>query len=229
MKKILDNKLLRYGGRVICLFIFFAFCFYLFLLSNQLSFLSKVSRDLAATDTLTLITEKFVAKEEFSFEDIHRLRGILLLKKENDQKNYLTEDQRRQLADNAEKSPSFDLMTKFEHVDLFKYLLGLNNIDELERYLDRESGFCAPEDLFLTENKWNNDSQVGAYFDVLNFCRIPISQSDKDKLAGYLNTMSNESYAIHLRQHGINDVPVYVNDCSPAKDENERYHCLFFN
>jgi len=167
-------------------------------------------------------------KENYSKDEVQILWKLLYIKKHFYKHDYLSEQTRKNFVSKIAKQETDNFLRKYFQINILKYKLGMNNISELENYLGEQVDICHSDNLFLEQTDWNNVWQVGVYFDIVHFCKIAYGQQEIEKLNFVLknNDLSSNS---HLREHGINDVPVYVNDCDQAQNINEKYHCLFFN
>lgn len=166
------------------------------------------------------------SKESLSDSDMETLWKLLWAKKDNFRNHYLSTDQRIGLIEKSVQYSPSDIYHAYLKFNVLKYKLGVNNLTELSRF--SSSDVCAFENLTLDHIQKDNLFEMSAYFDILHFCEIDYTDEDIE----YLNTAIKKSndFAIkkHALEHGVNDVPVYVNNCSMAKGMNEKYHCLFF-
>lgn len=167
-------------------------------------------------------------KENYSKDEVQILWKLLYIKKHFYKHVYLSEQTRKNFVGKVAKQEIDNFLHKYFQINILKYKLGINNISGLENYLEEQVDICHNDNLFLEQTDWNNVWQVGVYFDIVHFCEIAYGQQEIEKLNLVLenNDLPSDS---HLREHGINDVPVYVNDCDQAQNANEEYHCLFFN
>ena len=166
-------------------------------------------------------------KNVYSGEDMKVLWKLLRFKKNFYRYDYLTEDQRKEFIKKIIEADITNFYHKFLQINLLKYKLGINNFEELSNYLEDEHIVCQKDNLFINRSDWNNLFQVGSYFDIIHFCNLNYSQEDVNRLNLVLKSTTDQR-RVHFLEHGINDVPVYVNDCSQAKNFNEENHCLFF-
>tara|TARA_Y100000031_G_C8144829_1_gene349401 strand:+ start:143 stop:889 length:747 start_codon:yes stop_codon:yes gene_type:complete len=186
-------------------------------------FLEKTAQEL-----LDYKIDYYQKKQDYSKDDLEILWKVLFIKKDFYKDDYITEQTRRIFIDKVAKQKIDDFSHKYFQINILKYKLGMNNILELENYLKQKVGACDRDNLFLEQTGWDNVWQVGVYFDIVHFCKITFGQQEIEKLNLVLKENSSSPRTSHVQDHGINDVPVYINDCSQAKDENEEYHCLFF-
>lgn len=164
---------------------------------------------------------------QLSSEDMEKLWKLLWIKKDISKKDYITEEKRARFIEKTSYFSPSNLDQSYYQFNTLKYKLGINNIEELETYLNKKLDLCNSKKLFIKNIKWNDSFKVGYYFDVIHFCNLNYSNLDEQRLNS-LTSSKNDELTIHLKEHGITDVPVYVNDCSKATNENEKYHCLFF-
>ncbi len=167
-------------------------------------------------------------KDIYSEKDMEILWKLLRFKKDFYRYDYLTEDQRKEFIEKIAEADIKNFYGKFLQVNLLKYRLGLNSFEELSDWLEDEDMVCQEDNLFVNQVDWDNLFQVGAYFDIVHFCSLDYSQEDLNRLNLALKNATDQMLKTHFLEHGINNVPVYVNDCSRAKNLNEENHCLFF-
>ena len=152
---------------------------------------------------------------------------LLWTKKDNFRKDYLTFEQRKRLIKKvASFSPSNydEVYLKF---NILKYKLGVNNMSQLKR-LHLDKGVCDKESLYFNSIDWDDVYDVSTYFDVAHFCGFNYSEDKVEKLSKAIETTEDEMMAKHAKEHGVNEVRVYINNCENATGANEKYHCLFF-
>ena len=220
------------------------FLLFLFLLVFLIIFYDEIRVDLllltgyptflrqSGENDLDVINDKipyYQEKDRYSGKDLDTLYKILWIKKEYSKYSYLSEQQRHIFIDKVSKYEPRNLWEKYLQINLLKYKLGLNNFEELNNYLSKKIQVCEKDNLFLNTVDWNDLFEVGVYFDIVHFCKLNFSENDVIRLEQVLSKSKEYELIKHVKEHGVNDVLVYVNNCTLAMDSNEIYHCLFFN
>lgn len=180
-------------------------------------------------DVLDTRISEFQTKANYTGWDMIYLWKLLWMKKEFYPHEYISEDQRSGFADKIARAHISNLDVKYVQVNTLKYKLGINNISELQDYSGEKYPVCDDDNLFLEQVNWTKASESGFYFDIVHFCGLDFTKQDVERLLTAIESEDDPKTRGHALEHGVNDVPVYINDCSMAKTENERYHCLFFN
>lgn len=184
-----------------------------FLEIEDAEFIDKKINQIRGTDSL-------------SDPDTEKLWKLLWAKKDNFRNQYLSMRQRRDLIEKIANYTPPDFYHAYLKFNLLKYKLGVNNLTQLSGI--SESDVCRPGDLHLQEAQNDNLFEMSAYFDILHFCGIDYTKKDVENLNTAIKKSGDEVTRKHAMEHGVNDVPVFVNNCSKAKGLNEKYHCLFF-
>jgi hypothetical protein len=169
--------------------------------------------------------KSLISKNNYSTEELRKIMLLLYAKNDISKYDYISESDRNLLINNIINYAPTNIIDKRLQIYLFKYSLGINNVNELEKYINKDASVCNTK--FLDEINWSSYNTINSYFDIKNFCLVENDSTDKKRLLEFIRS-SKDSRISHLKEHGIIDVPVYVNGCSKAKDKNEKYHCLFF-
>lgn len=230
----------RINFRYFFLIVLGIFCF--FTVNHWLNY-EKNNRilDLDYPDFLKINNSAFVnkkinnlfLKEDYSEDDLGLLWKLLFIKMDKMDKktyDYITEGMRKIFCEKIIKTKINSPKGRYYQVDLLKYKLGINNAGELKKYVG-DGNVCDNNNLnnsFFNYINWGELRHVSIYFDVINFCELNYTQNDVDRLNLLINVSNDDNLKQHTIEHGVNDVPVYVNDCSRATNLNEEYHCLFF-
>jgi len=181
---------------------------------------------IADSPLLDRVISSHARPRQLSSDDLAFLWKALWIKKDN-APAYISETLRKVLVRKVSWALIRTLRDTYLQIDLLKYKLGINDNQELRRYLGEETPACRVAENMIENVHTDNLFEVSTYFDVVHFCKLSAPVAMQVTL-GQLLQKTRSFYSGHVREHGIHDVPVYVNDCSQAADENERYHCLFF-
>ncbi|MFW5746596.1 MAG: hypothetical protein ACOCWQ_03530 [Nanoarchaeota archaeon] len=136
--------------------------------------------------------------------------------------DYITHAQRNELISQLSRAEPQNLEDHYIILNTLKYKLGINSKEGLA-----DPSICQYAPLVNWSDPWH--ASVG--FDYLHFCKISLSEQHVHayhQLTAEIGKDADHD-VLHLQEHGVNDVPVYINDCSSARNENEAYHCLFFS
>jgi hypothetical protein len=164
-------------------------------------------------------------KPYYSFKDIGQIYALLYVKHDIMPHDYLSESQRQIFIQKISQFVPENFNIKGQQIRLLKYGLGINNVGELKN----ARNICQKNTLFLDDFDWETLARIDYFFEIINFCKMEYREDINFKrINELLMTSSSLSFSGHFKEHGLNNVPVYVNDCSPAKNGNEAYHCLYF-
>ncbi|MDP6671188.1 MAG: hypothetical protein QGI60_05250 [archaeon] len=171
-----------------------------------------------------------MSASEVGESSLERLWKLLWIKKEFYKNNYLPEELRQGFVQRISEIETNSLNTRYYQFNLLKYKLGVANADDLMLFeVDAEAAkenICSNLTI-LDEVDWSDAMEVSKAIELKFFCGVTpnVEEFEKAKLAVGLRVRSEVQ---HCAEHCFEDVPVYVNDCSRAENENEQYHCLFF-
>lgn len=176
------------------------------------------------TKLLNKMIEEMLKKSYYFAEDLTKIYVLLYIKHDTMPHDFLSEKQRQIFIQKISQVVPKDFDTKVRQIRLLKYGLGINNVGELKNPL----GVCEKDGLLLNDFNWETLERIDGFFEIINFCKIDYKGNINLKRINELLSMADNASKEHFKEHGLNNVPVYVNDCSPAKNGNETYHCLYF-
>ncbi|KKT76653.1 MAG: hypothetical protein UW72_C0003G0002 [Parcubacteria group bacterium GW2011_GWF2_44_7] len=169
---------------------------------------------------LDKIISNLLEKPTFQPVDLGILFICLYMLHDINPADYLTQSQRNVFIKKVSNTKPVDLDNQITQIRTLKYCLGINKAEELDAF-----GSVLPVFNFLNEFNWETLIRIDGYFEIINFFGLKhpseINQSRIDEL-------TKATTSRHFFEHGLNNVPVYVDDSSRAKNQNESYHCLFF-
>ena len=167
---------------------------------------------------------------EFNEAGLERLWKLLWIKKEFYRNNYLSEELRQGFVQRISEIETGSLNTRYYQFNLLKYKLGVANADSFASF--EVSAEAAKENIcsdltVLDEVDWKDAMEASKAIELKFFCGIiPLPEEFEKARRAVENGIRSEVQ--HCAEHCFEDVPVYVNDCSRAENENEQYHCLYF-
>jgi len=171
-------------------------------------------------------------------EDLDQLWKLLWIKKDYYRNFYITEGVRKELVKGVSLADANGLQGTYLKLNLLKYKLGVNDLEEL-RVFGQANGFgdnlaeavegqvCGKLEGLRQEVDWDDSCSVSHFIEAKFFCGIGLAQEDVDAAERVISQGLGNCVA-HCSEHCFEDVPVYVNGCEMAGNENEEYHCLFF-
>jgi len=171
----------------------------------------------------------YFSGKELQEAEILPLWKILYMKKEFYPQDYLSESQRLGLMRKIAGARASGIENIDAQLSSLRYLLGANDMNELgtiigENTLLRDT--CA-EITSLQVNTLDS-CEISKLIDAKFFCGIQPSAEDFENAGKAISSQAGNCVQ-HCSEHCFEKVPVYVNGCGKAKNENERYHCLFFH
>ena len=173
--------------------------------------------------------EAFVGKD-LEEQDLDTLWKLLWIKKEYHKDFYITRTIQEALIRKISLAGSDGLQGTYLRLNLLKYKLGVNNLENLkEVYSDGasfvEENVCTKLEEISNEVDWDDSCSVSHIIEARFFCGMNAEQYE---IAAAEHAISQKlgNCVQHCEEHCFEDVPVYVNDCGKAENKNERYHCL---
>jgi len=162
-------------------------------------------------------------------ESLESLWKLLWIKKEFYRESYLEQGQRQLLVEKVAAFKPGSLWEAYLQFNTLKYKLGVNSISALDTMQENvESGLCARLGEFATEADWQDSCDVSKVIEARFFCETSITEEEMEKAVQAIEGEKGNCVQ-HCREHCFEHVPVYVNGCENAANENEEYHCLFFH
>ena len=168
---------------------------------------------------------------EFNEVGLERLWKLLWIKKEFYRNNYLTEELRSGFIQKISKIETSSLNNRYYQFNLLKYKLGVANADDLASFEvdveEAKANICFDLTV-LKEVDWADAMDASKAIELKFFCGITPAPEEFEKARLAVGNRLGDAVQ-HCVEHCFEDVPVYVNDCSRAENENEQYHCLYFS
>ena len=190
-------------------------------------FLQPVSAD--ALDARIKVFES----KQLGEKDLEMLWKLLWIKKEFYGQNYLTLEQRQKLVENVSAAKVGGLQNTYYILNLLKYKLGVNNAEELKLFSQTgaamlTSKVCENINALVNEVDFEDSCSVSHFIEAKQFCKLSVSEEDV-QAAQKVISLGFGDCVQHCVEHCFSNVPVYVNQCEKAGNENEEYHCLYFS
>lgn len=169
--------------------------------------------------------------DEFGENGLERLWKLLWMKKEFYREDYLSEELRRNFVQKISETETNSLDTRYYQFNTLKYKLGVANVEGLASFgadVEAAKAKICSDLTVLDEVDWLDAMEVSKAIELKFFCKITPGQEEFEKARFAVENRMGDAVQ-HCAEHCFEDVPVYVNDCSRAENENEEYHCLFFS
>ena len=182
-------------------------------------------------ETLDARLEPFLERQ-ITEGDMEILWKLLWMKKEFHPDLYITNGWRNLLIGRVAGVQSSSLQSAYYQFNILKYKLGINNSGELRNLnpvaaeLLNENA-CKNIELFAQEVDLDDSCSVSHLIEAKFFCGIELAEQDRMAAEKVISEKLGDCVG-HCSEHCFEDVPVYVNDCNLAANDNEKYHCLFF-
>jgi len=169
--------------------------------------------------------------EEFEESGLKRLWKLLWIKKEFYRNDYISEELRQGFVQRVSEIETSSLDTRYYQFNILKYKLGVANVGGLASFgvnVEAAKANICSDFSVLEEVDWLDAMEVSKAIELKFFCGITPSPEEFEKARFAVENSLGDAVQ-HCAEHCFEDVPVYVNDCSRAENENEEYHCLFFS